>query len=126
MAKPTKTLLVISVVAIIFLGIFVYVKFIFVFGEGVKTGELNYLVHKGYLFKTYEGNLIQAGFRGKQTGTVQSYVFEFSVTDPKLAEELMHLGGRSMDLHYKEYLGRLPWRGYSKFVVDKIVAVHDE
>lgn len=33
--------------------IFIYFKFYFVFGEGVKTGELNYFVNKGFIFKTY-------------------------------------------------------------------------
>ena len=30
------------------------------FGEGVKSGELNYVVYKGLVFKTYEGKLIQS------------------------------------------------------------------
>lgn len=38
-----------------------YFRFFFVFGEGVKSGELNYVVYKGVLFKTYEGKLIQTG-----------------------------------------------------------------
>ena len=40
-----------------------YFRFFFVFGEGVKSGELNYVVYKGVLFKTYEGKLIQTGIR---------------------------------------------------------------
>ena len=126
MNKRTKNFSIITAIVLVFFGIFVYVKFFYVFGEGVKSGELNYLVHKGYIFKTYEGKLIQTGFRGKQAGTIQSYEFEFSVVDKKVAEELMHLGGRTLDLRYKEYLGTLPWRGYSKYVVDEIVAIHDE
>ena len=35
-----------------------YWKFYWVFGEGVKSGELNYVVKKGYVFKTYEGKMI--------------------------------------------------------------------
>jgi len=126
MTTTTKTLSTITAIVIVFLGIFIYVKFFFVFGEGVKSGELNYLVHKGFIFKTYEGKMIQTGFQGKQAGTIQSYEFVFSVTDKKLAEELMHLSGRTLELRYKEYLGILPWRGHSKFVVDSIVAVHDD
>ena len=42
-----------------------YFRFFFVFGEGVKSGELNYVVYKGVLFKTYEGKLIQTGIRSK-------------------------------------------------------------
>ena len=33
------------------------------------------------------------------------------------------LGGRDVELHYKEYLGALPWRGMQKYVVDGIIAV---
>ena len=54
------------------LGIFIYVRFYYVFGTGVKSGELNYLVYKGVLFKTYEGKLIQSGFRADKPGGLQS------------------------------------------------------
>ena len=100
---------------------FFYFRFYFVFGEGVKSGELNYVVYKGVIFKTYEGKLIQAGFRAKSSG-VQSHEFDFSVTNKELAERLMLLGGQNVELHYKEYFGALPWRGFTKFVVDSIVS----
>ncbi len=100
---------------------FFYFRFFFVFGEGVKSGELNYVVYKGLVFKTYEGKLIQSGIRSRGAGTIQSYEFEFSVVDPALARELMLQGGRTVELHYKEYFGALPWRGFTKFVVDSIV-----
>lgn len=102
---------------------FVYFRFYFVFGEGVKSGELNYVVYKGMIFKTYECKLIQAGLRSKAAGTVQSYEFEFSVDNPELTRQLMQMGGRTVELHYKEYFGALPWRGFTKFVVDSIVNV---
>ncbi|MBR4883048.1 MAG: hypothetical protein IKU18_04135, partial [Bacteroidales bacterium] len=77
---------------------------------------------KGVLFKTYEGKLIQSGIRSQKAGTIQSYEFEFSVEDPQLARELMTKGGETLELHYKEYFGALPWRGFTKFVVDSIVS----
>ena len=101
----------------------VYFRFFFVFGEGVKSGELNYVVYKGVLFKTYEGKLIQTGIRSKAAGSIQSYEFEFSVENEALARELMLQGGKTLELHYKEYFGALPWRGFTKFVVDSIVTV---
>ena len=88
-----------------------YFRFFFVFGEGVKSGELNYVVYKGVLFKTYEGKLIQTGIRSKAAGSIQSYEFEFSVENEALARELMLQGGKTLELHYKEYFGALPWRG---------------
>ncbi|NDV47725.1 hypothetical protein D0T49_11770 [Paludibacter sp. 221] len=126
MASKTKVISIISVCVVLILAAFIYFKFYFVFGEGVKAGELNYLVHKGYVFKTYEGKMIQTGFRGQKAGTIQSYEFEFSVVNKELAEELMRSSGKTLELHYKEYLGALPWRGFSKFVVDSIVAVDDD
>jgi hypothetical protein len=34
-------------------------------------------------------------------------------------------GGKNVQLHYKEYFGTLPWRGYTKFIVDSIVSIQD-
>lgn len=102
---------------------FVFFRYYYVFGEGVKSGELNYLVKKGNVFKTYEGKLIQSGLRPGTAGSVQSYEFEFSVTDNDIAEALMKNSGKVMDLHYKEYHATLPWRGFSKYIVDSIYAM---
>ncbi len=55
-----KIIGIITAVLVIALAATVYFKFYFVFGEGVKAGELNFVVYKGYLFKTYEGRAIQA------------------------------------------------------------------
>ncbi|MHB9143035.1 MAG: hypothetical protein ACYC25_14280 [Paludibacter sp.] len=113
------------IVLIVFTGWFIF-KFYFVFGEGVKAGELNYFVHKGYMFKTFEGKMIQPGFRSQTTGTIQSYEFEFSVENKAVADSLMRCSGKMLELHYKEYLGAVPWRGVNKFVVDSIVSVKNK
>ncbi len=110
-----------TVLLVIAFAIFFYFRFYFVFGEGVKSGELNYVVYKGVVFKTYEGKLIQSGIRSKTAGSIQSYEFEFSVDNEELARKLMLQGGKTVELHYKEYFGALPWRGFTKFVVDSIV-----
>ena len=118
--KILKWIGIIFVVALLFMF---WWKYYFVFGEGVKSGELNYVVKKGNIFKTYEGKLIQSGFRSKTAGTIQSYEFEFSVVNDSIANILMNNSGNYFDLHYKEYKGALPWRGYSPFIVDKIVSM---
>ncbi|HAR37955.1 MAG TPA: hypothetical protein DCS09_04920 [Porphyromonadaceae bacterium] len=112
-------------ILIVTLGIFVYVRYYYVFGTGVKSGELNYLVYKGVIFKTYEGKLIQSGFRADKPGGLQSNQFDFSVEDEKIAKQLMVSGGKMVQLHYKEYFATLPWRGYTKFVVDSIVSIEE-
>ena len=108
---------------IVALGVFVFVRYYFVFGTGVKSGELNYLVHKGVVFKTFEGKLIQTGFRADKPEGFQSNQFEFSVADKQIAEELMLASGKNVQLHYKEYFAAIPWRGFTKFIVDSIITV---
>jgi hypothetical protein len=116
-----KFMRIFIVISILVLAIIVWWRYFYVFGEGVKSGELNYVVKKGNIFKTYEGKLIQSGFRSKAAGTVQSYEFEFSVVDDSIANILMQNSGSYFDLSYKEYKGTLPWRGFSNYVVDKII-----
>ncbi len=99
----------------------VWYKYFFVFGEGVKSGYLNFATKKGYIFKTYEGKLIQEGFGRGKTGALTSYEFEFSVENEATFKKLEQNSGKQFDLHYKEYKGALPWRGNSVYVVDQVV-----
>ena len=124
----SKIIGITSLILALALAAFIFFKFYFVFGEGVKAGELNFVVYKGYVFKTYEGRAIQAGFgkgKGTNPGVIQSYEFDFSITDEAIADSLMRCGGKTVELHYKEYLGTLPWRGKQKYIVDRIVSVRD-
>jgi hypothetical protein len=67
-----KTIVIISVILIIALTAFGWWRYYFVFGEGVKAGTLNFVVRKGYIFKTWEGRLIQEGFKTPLPGAMQS------------------------------------------------------
>lgn len=112
----TSALLVIALVG------FMYFKFFFVYSEGVNEGDINYFQKEGFLFKTYEGKMIQTGvksIKGTQ-GTIQSNEFKFSVDDEKVAQTLNEISNTGIKLHWKRYLGTLPWRGNSEFVVDSV------
>ena len=125
----TKGKIITWIVAILLVGGAVagYFKFFFVFGEGVKAGELNQIVYKGWVWKTYEGRLIQTGFKSaggsKVGGNLQSNEFNFSVVSKSVADSLMLCSGKNVELHYKEYNGMLPWRGMQRYIVDKIVSI---
>ena len=119
-----KIITAISIIVVLAAAAFVFFKFFYVFGSGVKAGELNLFVYKGYVFKTYEGRLIQAGYNSKNTNsTIQSNEFNFSVTSESVAKQLERCTGKMVELHYKEYLGRLPWRGMTNYVVDSVYSV---
>jgi hypothetical protein len=121
-----KKFLRIFVAVLVFgLLLFFYFHYYFVFGEGVKAGSLNYVVKKGYLFKTYEGKLIQTGLKSTSPTSMQSNEFTFSIADEAIAQKLMVNSGKSVELHYKEYKASVPWRGYSEFIVDSVIAINE-
>jgi hypothetical protein len=125
MTTGKKITSIIALIIVLIVSIVIYYRYYFVFGEGVKAGELNFIVKKGYVFKTYEGKIIQMGIKSRTTGTVQSNEFEFSVADEAVAKKMMENSGKMFELHYKEYKGALPWRGFSVYVVDSVVSMRE-
>lgn len=123
MKKILKTVLI--VLLIVGAGLFWW-RHYFVFGEGVKAGDLNYLVRKGYIFKTWEGKLIQTGFKAPAPGTIQSNEFDFSIKNDSLAAILERAGGKFVELRYKEYIKPLPWRGMSRYIITDIISIGDD
>ena len=118
--------IVTSVASFLVLGlaIFVFFKFFFVYSEGTNEGDINYFQREGFIFKTYEGKMIQTGYNSHNTSaTIQSNEFKFSVVDDRIAEQIDSNSSRQIKLHWKRYLGTLPWRGNSQYVVDSIISV---
>ena len=126
MNTGSKIVTTIVSVLLLALGIFVYVKFFFVYSEGTNEGDINYFQREGFIFKTYEGKMIQTGYNSHNTSaTIQSNEFKFSVVDERIAEQIDSNSSRQIKLHWKRYLGTLPWRGNSQFVVDSIISVQN-
>jgi hypothetical protein len=121
-----KATWIISFIIVAILAGFFWWRFYFPFSDdAAKDGVLNKIEHKGYIFKTWEGTLIQTGLKSASPGSMQSPTFEFSVISDELARTLQQNSGKYFNLHYKEYLGTLPWRGHSKYIVDSIISMRD-
>ena len=110
-------------VLVVVLTAVVYWRFFFVFSEGVKAGSLNYFEKKGFVFKTWEGRLVQEGFQSPSAGALQSNEFRFSSKSDEVADALERASGKFVELRYKEYLQALPWRGASNYVVIEVLNV---
>ncbi len=124
MTTKAKVFTSLSLLVLLALAGFIFVKFCFVYSEGTNEGDINYFQREGFLFKTYEGKMIQTGYNSKNTrATIQSNEFKFSVTDEQVAQQIDNNSGRQIKLHWKRYLGTLPWRGNSQFIVDSIISV---
>lgn len=121
MSTKGKVIAWLSAIVVIGLTCFVYVKFCFVYSEGVNEGDINYFQKEGFIFKTYEGKMIQTGLKSsKAQGSIQSNEFKFSVEDERVANMINAGSNVGVKLHWKRYLGTLPWRGNSQFIVDSI------
>jgi hypothetical protein len=120
----SKIIAIVSALAVVALALFVYVKFFFVYSQGVNEGDINYFQNEGFIFKTYEGKMIQTGYNSRNAGTtIQSNEFKFSVEDERVARQIENGSSRQIKLHWKRYLGVLPRRGNSQYVVDSVVSV---
>jgi hypothetical protein len=115
-----------TLIVLIGLIIVIYFKYFYVFGDGVKSGYLNFAVKKGNIFKTYEGKLIQEGYRTRTGTGIQSYEFEFSIKSKRIYDILAANSGKRFELHYKEYHGTVPWRGNTVYIVDSIISMSDQ
>lgn len=121
MSVSAKVITWTSVLAVLVLAGFIFFKFCFVYAEGVNEGDINYFQKEGFIFKTYEGKMIQTGLKNtKVQGSIQSNEFKFSVVDERVAKQLNDEVNTGIKLHWKRYLGTLPWRGRSQYIVDSV------
>ena len=114
-----KIISFIIIILVLVITGFIYWRYYFVLADGTQAGTLNIFQKKGFIFKTWEGKIILSGFKAN----IQSNEFSFSVTKPEVAEQLMKLSGRELNVHYKQYLSSLPWRGMQNYIVDSIYEV---
>ena len=114
---------------------YVYWYYFDSYSEGSRDGMLIKFSKKGNIFKTYEGEIIILGFRGRSQGTINSNSFSFSVEDQTIADSLNAVIGKNVKLHYNQYRKSLPWRGENyngkneelgQYIVDKIEKVTDQ
>jgi hypothetical protein len=124
-SKKGKIIGIVVAILVLALAAFVYFRFFFVYSSGVNAGDINYFQRQGVVFKTYEGKMIQSGFKGGNgtIGSLHSNEFKFSVTDRQLADTLMRCSGKHVELRWKRYMGTLPWRGASQYVATELLSV---
>ncbi len=84
------------------------------YSEGVRSGELIKISHKGVIIKTWEGEISQ-GISGAQ-------IFSFSVESNKkqVIENLQKHQGRYVKVTYQERFSTFFWLGDTKYFITKI------
>lgn len=111
-------------IILVFLVIFFVARYSYTYSEGNRAGRLIKFSKQGFMFKTYEGEMNLGGVSNAANNSMMmNYMWDFSVTDQAVADSLLRLEGRDISVHYKEKMGKLPWRGDTKYIVDKVVEV---
>ena len=70
------------------------------YSEGERAGVLQKFSKRGWICKTYEGELAMY-----VVGGVAPQIWHFSVRDPVVAEQLHKAVGQQMRIHYTEHRG---------------------
>ena len=99
-----------------------YLALTWSYSSGERAGWIQKLSNKGWVCKTWEGELALVSLPG--TATVEK--FYFTVRDDKVATDLTALMGRRVTLHYEEKVG-LPTScfGETRHFVSKVTATNE-
>jgi hypothetical protein len=115
--KITKWILILLCVT---LGIIIYVRYFYTYSEGYRAGLLQKFSSKGVIFKTYEGEMILSSVASNRDVALASEKFLFTLTNKDLVRQFDTLQGDMVIVHYNEKMGRLFWRGDSRYLVDSV------
>jgi hypothetical protein len=118
--KVKKILYILLIVFFVFIGFYMHWKYYYTYSDGYRSGVLQKFSRKGYVFKTYEGEIILSNMQGNAGGIIVPEIFEFSVIEKKIAQQLDTLQGRKVIVHYLQKNGILLWRGESDYLVDSV------
>jgi hypothetical protein len=122
-----KYVLPIIGIIIVFLIIFFVARYSYTYSEGNRAGRLIKFSKQGFMFKTYEGEMNLGGVTNAANNSMMmNYMWDFSVTNQSVADSLLKLEGKEISVHYKEKMAKLPWRGDTKYIVDRIVEVRSD
>jgi hypothetical protein len=113
--------IVIVVLLLILGGYYFYTQF--TYSEGERAGLLVKFSKKGYVFKTYEGEINLGGVNTDPKAGLINNMWEFSVKDDAIADSIMHMEGKYINVHYKQIIKSFPWQGETTYFVDQVSIV---
>jgi len=99
-AKFLKWLFWIILLPVILLGLYTWGSLSWVYSDGERIGYVQKLAHKGWVCKTWEGELVLVTVPG-----TQAEKFYFTVRDAAVITKVNQLAGERVRLLYKEHKG---------------------
>ena len=100
LAKFFKILLLAIIIPIVLFALYTWATLNWVYSTGERAGYVQKFSEKGYICKTYEGELVLVSMPG-----TQAEKFLFTVKDKALVEKINNSLGKRVRLTYEEHKG---------------------
>jgi len=98
--RPGLILLLLLIGVAVLFVLYVLLALRFNYSEGERAGYVQKFSHKGWLCKTWEGELAMVNLPG-----AMPEIFRFSVRDDAVAAQVNESLGRRVRLHYEQHKG---------------------
>lgn len=98
--KFLKSLIILLVTAISFFGLYIYVALSWSYSTGERAGFLQKVSNKGWICKTWEGELSLVAIPGAAPEK-----FLFTVRDEAVAQKVNAAAGKRVTLNYEQHKG---------------------
>ena len=101
MMKPVAMILggLVALIALV-LGIWTLITLNYTYSTGERAGYVQKISEKGWVCKTWEGEIAMANLPG-----AMPQIFTFSVRDDAIAHQIEKLAGQRVSLTYEEHPG---------------------
>lgn len=99
MAWPI-VLAVLAVALVLLFAAYVWLALSYSYSEGERAGYVQKFSRKGWICKTWEGDLALVNLPGQP-----AEIFTFSVLDTKVADKINSLVGKRVAIHYEQHVG---------------------
>lgn len=108
-------------VVVLVLGIWTLITLNYVYSSGERAGYVQKISQRGWICKTWEGELAMANLPG-----VMPQIFEFTVSDEAVARQIEQHSGQRASLTYEQHPG-IPTScfGDTEYFVTKITPIND-
>ncbi len=116
-----KRVLLPLVILIALVAVYFYAMLSWSYSTGDRAGWVQKISHKGWLCKTWEGELALVSMPGAPVEK-----FNFTVYDDAVAADINRHMGKRVSLHYEQKVG-LPTScfGETRYYVNKVIPVDD-
>jgi len=118
---PIKSIVAAIFALVLAVALYVLVVTFWSYSSGERAGWVQKFSTKGWLCKTWEGEMAMVSMPGTTADK-----FYFTVWDDKVAAEINKVMGKRVSLHYDEKVG-IPTScfGETRYYVDKVTAVEE-